>query len=106
MSIGENIKKYRKINKMTQTELANKLNKSQSQTILMLPLKGVSMIDAKGEAFYGEKEDEMLFNTLKENIHNDNVEIIEMNNHINDEEFALTAAKKLVELMSEVKVNI
>ena len=28
MAIGDNIKKYRKINKMTQTELANKLNKS------------------------------------------------------------------------------
>lgn len=86
--------------------ISDKLNKSQSPTILMLPLKGVSMIDAKGEAFYGEKEDEMLFNTLRENIDNDNVEIIEMNNHINDEEFALTAAKKLVELMNEVKVNI
>ena len=64
------------------------------------------MIDAKGEDFYGEKEDEMLFNTLRENIDNDNVEIIEMNNHINDEEFALTAAKKLVELMNEAKSNI
>ena len=28
MALGDNIKKYRKINKMTQTELANKLNKS------------------------------------------------------------------------------
>ena len=28
MAIGDNIKRYRKINKMTQTELANKLNKS------------------------------------------------------------------------------
>lgn len=28
MTIGDNIKRYRKINKMTQTELANKLNKS------------------------------------------------------------------------------
>lgn len=28
MNIGDNIKKYRKANKMTQTELANKLNKS------------------------------------------------------------------------------
>ena len=28
MNIGDNIKKYRRANKMTQTELANKLNKS------------------------------------------------------------------------------
>ena len=28
MNIGDNIKKYRRANKMTHTELANKLNKS------------------------------------------------------------------------------
>jgi len=69
----------------------------------MLPLKGVSMIDTEGEVFYGKDEDEMLFNTLKSNINPENVDIIEMNNNINDEEFALAAAKKLIELMDESK---
>ena len=34
----------------------------------MLPLKGVSMIDAEGQPFYGPEEDKMLFDTLRKNI--------------------------------------
>jgi len=47
----------------------------------------------------------MLFNTLKSNIDSDKVDIIEMNNNINDEEFALSAAKKLIELINESKTK-
>ncbi|NLM04118.1 MAG: UPF0261 family protein [Clostridiales bacterium] len=81
--------------------IAEKLNKAKSPTVLMLPLKGVSMLDAEGQPFYGPEEDEMLFNTLRENIDRDVVELIEMDNNINDEEFALTAAKKLIEIMNK-----
>ncbi|MDO4556256.1 MAG: Tm-1-like ATP-binding domain-containing protein [Lachnospiraceae bacterium] len=81
--------------------LSEKLNMAVDKTILMLPLKGVSMIDAEGEAFYGPKEDQALFDTLKNNITNDKVEIIEMDAHVNDEAFAIGAAKKLLELMNK-----
>ena len=90
-------------NKQLGEIIATKLNLAKSNTTLMLPLKGVSMIDTEGEVFYGKEEDEMLFNTLKSNINPENVDIIEMNNNINDEEFALEAAKKLIELMDESK---
>lgn len=90
-------------NKQLGEIIATKLNLAKSNTTLMLPLKGVSMIDTEGEVFYGKEEDEMLFNTLKSNINSENVDIIEMNNNINDEEFALAAAKKLIELMDESK---
>lgn len=79
--------------------IAEKLNMSQGLTTLMLPLKGVSMIDVEGQPFYGPEEDKMLFDTLRENIDRDKVELIEMDTDINDEEFALAAAKKLVELI-------
>ncbi|GAA0220184.1 Tm-1-like ATP-binding domain-containing protein [Metaclostridioides mangenotii] len=92
-------------NKQLGEIIAGKLNMSKSQTTLMLPLKGVSMIDQEGEAFYGKEEDEMLFNTLKSNINSDKVDIIEMNNNINDGEFALAAAKKLIELIYESKTK-
>lgn len=92
-------------NKQLGEIIADKLNMSKSLTTLMLPLKGVSMIDQEGQAFYGKEEDEMLFNTLKSNIDSDKVDIIEMNNNINDEEFALTAAKKLIELINESKTK-
>jgi uncharacterized protein (UPF0261 family) len=92
-------------NKQLGEIIAGKLNMSKSSTTLMLPLKGVSMIDQEGQAFYGKEEDEMLFNTLKSNINSDKVDIIEMNNNINDEEFALAAAKKLIELIYESKTK-
>lgn len=79
--------------------IAEKLNKAEGPTVLMLPLKGVSMIDAEGQPFYGPEEDKILFDTLRENIDRSKVELIEMDAHINDEEFALTAAKRLLELM-------
>lgn len=76
--------------------LAKKLNMSKGKTTLMLPLKGVSMIDAPEQPFYGKAEDEMLFETIRKHIDKNKVELIEMDNHINDDDFALAAAKKLV----------
>ncbi|WP_378956176.1 Tm-1-like ATP-binding domain-containing protein [Pelosinus sp. sgz500959] len=79
--------------------LSEKLNRSKSATVLMLPLRGVSMIDVKGQPFYGADEDEMLFSTLREQIDREVVELIEMDCDINDQKFAIAAAQKLVELM-------
>lgn len=81
-------------------KLASKLNMSTSKTTLFLPLKGVSMIDAEGQPFYGPEQDAVLFETLKNNITNKNVDIVSLNNNINDDEFALSAAKRLVELIN------
>ena len=78
--------------------LAEKLNMAEGKTALMLPLKGVSGIDAPGQPFYGPEEDKALFDTVKANL-SDHVEIIELNNNVNDDEFALAAAKKLIELL-------
>ena len=70
---------------------------------LFLPKQGVSMIDAKGQPFDGPEERKVLFDTLKNNISNENVEIVEMDNNINDEAFAIFAARKLVALMEMKK---
>lgn len=79
--------------------LAEKWNQAETKMALMLPLKRVSMIDGEGQPFDGPEEDKVLFATLKENIHNENVEIVEKELNINDKEFALEAAKRLVALM-------
>ncbi len=86
-------------NKKLAEIIAEKLNKAKSKTALFLPLKGVSMIDAEGQPFYGPEEDKMLFETLRKNIDQDKVEIIEKEMHINDEEYALALAKKMIELI-------
>lgn len=84
-------------------KIAEKLNLSTGYAVLMLPLKGLSGLDAEGQPFYGPEENNMLFNTLKENVDRSKVEIIEMNAHINEKEFAETAAQKLIELIERKK---
>lgn len=81
--------------------LAEKWNGARRKMVLLLPKKGVSMIDAEGQPFDGPEERKTLFETLKKEIRNDNVEIVELDNNINDEHFALTAAKTLLELMAD-----
>lgn len=80
-------------------KIAEKLNMASSKTVLMLPLEGVSMLDSKGQAFYGVEEDEVLFETLRELVDTNKVELIELKNNINDREFAEAAAQKLIDLM-------
>lgn len=79
--------------------IADKLNMTNGKTALLLPLKGLSGLDIEGQDFYGPKEDEMLFKTLRQAINQDKVELIEIDTDINHQEFALAAAKKLVELI-------
>jgi uncharacterized protein (UPF0261 family) len=83
--------------------LSEKLNMAKSPTALILPLRGVSMIDVKGQPFYGVEEDQMLFSTLREHIDRNVVELIEIDSDINDQKFAIAAAKKLIELMNNKK---
>ena len=81
-------------------KIAEKLNAAKGDTVLMLPLKGVSAIDVEGAPFYDAEADAALFDTLRTQI-NDKVELIEMDNAVNDDDFALAAAKKLIELLNK-----
>lgn len=78
--------------------IASKLNMAKGKTTLMLPLKGVSGIDVEGGPFYDAQVDQVLFDTLRKGV-GANVEVVEMDHAINDEEFAVAAAKKLIELL-------
>jgi uncharacterized protein (UPF0261 family) len=94
-TVEENIKLGKKI--------AEKLNQAKDNTVLMLPLKGVSMIDAPGQAFYGKEEDENLFNELRHGINPKVVRLEEYELHINDKEFAEKAAQNLIDMMNSKK---
>lgn len=83
-------------------KLAEKINLSQpGKTVLMLPLGGVSAIDAPGQPYYGPEEDKALFSTLREKVDTTRVEIVELDNNINDAAFAVAAAQKLIDLMNK-----
>ena len=61
------------------------------------------MNDKVGSEYYGPREDQALFITLKKVINNPLVEVIDVDAHINDEAFAKAAAQKLMELINEGK---
>lgn len=86
-------------NKAVGKKLAEKLNLAKGESVLMLPLKGVSMIDAEGQPFYGPEENEALFDALRTNLNRNKVELCEWDAHINDDSFAIAAAKKLIAMM-------
>lgn len=80
-------------------EIATRLADATGKTTLMLPLKGVSMIDVEGQPFYDAEADKALFDTLRTELADSNVEIVELDTDINDKEFAIAAAKKLISLL-------
>lgn len=94
-NVEENIKIAEKI--------AEKVNMSKSYTTFMLPLKGVSMIDDENQDFYGVEEDKALFDTLRKELNREKIELLELPLHINDREFAESAAQKLIDLMKKGK---
>ncbi|MBN2850582.1 MAG: Tm-1-like ATP-binding domain-containing protein [Erysipelotrichaceae bacterium] len=85
--------------------IAEKLNGAKDYTVLMLPLLGVSMIDAVGQAFYGPEEDTALFDTLRSKIDRKVVRLEEYALHVNDKEFAEKAAQNLIEMMDRKRAN-
>ena len=84
-------------------KVGEKLNQCKSNAALLLPIRGISMNDKAGSKYYGPKEDQALFITLKKVINNPLVEIIDVDAHINEEAFAISAAKKLIALMEMKK---
>jgi uncharacterized protein (UPF0261 family) len=80
--------------------IASKLSGATGPTALFVPLQGVSMIDAEGQPFHDPEADEALFAALREGL-GDNVELIEMDNNVNDPEFADAMADKLDEYIKE-----
>ena len=81
--------------------IAANVNLATGPTVMMLPMKGVSMIDAEGQPFWGPDEDAALFATLEEDLDPARVTIEKVDAHINDDEFAIGAAKRLIELMEQ-----
>ena len=78
--------------------LAEKANAATGPVAFFLPLKGVSMLDAPGKEFWLPEADRALFDAIRAGVRPD-IPIIEMDNNINDDEFADAAAAKLLELL-------
>jgi uncharacterized protein (UPF0261 family) len=78
--------------------IAAKLSQATGPTALFIPLKGVSMIDAEGQPFHDPEADAALFEELRQV--DGKVELVEMDAHVNDPEFAQAMVAKLDEYMA------
>ncbi len=79
-------------------EIAEKASAARGPTAVLLPLKGVSAIDAEGKPFWWPEADQALFQSVR-NWVSPGVEVVELDLHINDPLFAAAAAGKLLEMM-------
>jgi uncharacterized protein (UPF0261 family) len=78
--------------------IAAQLNKATGPTVVVLPLKGVSMLDSFEKQFYDPQADAALFETLRQSL-NDNIRLLEVDAHINDPVFAEIIADNMLELL-------
>jgi uncharacterized protein (UPF0261 family) len=78
--------------------IASKLNRATGPTALFIPLKGVSAIDQEGQPFHLPEADAALFEALRRNVRPP-VELVELDMHINDPEFAAAMAERLVGML-------
>jgi uncharacterized protein (UPF0261 family) len=82
--------------------LAEKLNGASGATALFIPLRGVSQIATEGQPFYDPDADAALFGALREHL-DPQVEVHELDYDINEPEFALSLAKRLLEMLGETR---
>jgi uncharacterized protein (UPF0261 family) len=80
-------------------EIALKASASRGQVAVLVPLRGVSAIDAEGKPFWWPEADAALYQSLR-NWMSPQVKRIELDLHINDPAFAETAARTLLDLMA------
>lgn len=80
-------------------EIAEKASASRGPTAILVPLRGVSAIDREGQPFWWPEADQALFASVR-NWVSPNVKVIELDLHINDEEFAATAARTLMGMIA------
>jgi uncharacterized protein (UPF0261 family) len=81
---------------------ATGLNNATGPVTVLIPLRGVSAIDKVGGPFYSQEALDAYRSALKATL-NPTVRLIELDAHINDEEFALAAANLLIESLGASK---
>lgn len=81
------------------TFIAEHLNQMQGPIRFLLPLKGVSAIDAEGQVFHDPEADAALFDAIRKGWQPaPHRKLIDVNAHINDPEFATAAVAAFEEM--------
>jgi uncharacterized protein (UPF0261 family) len=77
--------------------IAQKLSAAKGPVVILLPGRGVSAIDKEGQPFDDPVARKALHDAIRAGVHG--IEVIDLDRHINDPDFADAAAAKLLELM-------
>ena len=85
-------------NKVLGKQLVEKLKNTTGPREIIVPLKGISQIDNEGGVFYDPEANSALFESIKLTAKNE-IHVIEMDAHINDEAFARALVDRLLKLM-------
>jgi uncharacterized protein (UPF0261 family) len=93
-----NIEENRRMGEM----IASAANSSTGPVAIILPLKGVSMLDSPDGAFWDPTADSACFDAIRANVRA-GIPVIEVDANINDPEFADKAASVLLGLIDEDK---
>ncbi len=80
-------------------EIAQKASAAHGPTAIVIPLRGVSAIDRAGQPFWWPEADAALFQSLR-NWMAPQVQLVELDMHINDAAFAETAARILLDMIN------
>jgi uncharacterized protein (UPF0261 family) len=91
-----NVEENRRIGEM----LASAANAAHAPVAFLFPLKGVSQLDSPGGAFWDPQADKACFDAIRKNLR-PGIPVIEMDNNINDVEFADRAAQTLLDMLNK-----
>ena len=78
--------------------LAAAANASTAPVVVVLPLKGVSMLDSPGGQFWDPEADHACYDAIKRNL-KPGIPVIELDHNINDAEFADRCAALMLEML-------
>jgi uncharacterized protein (UPF0261 family) len=77
---------------------AEKANAARGPVAFLIPLKGVSILDGDNQPFCDREADKAMFDAIKANLRK-GIEVVEMDNNINDPEFAAKAVEMMLTLI-------
>ncbi len=80
--------------------IASAANASSAPVAVLLPLKGVSMLDSEGKEFWNPEADRACFDAIKKNL-KQGIPVIEMDNNINDPAFSQKVAQTLLDMLKK-----
>jgi uncharacterized protein (UPF0261 family) len=80
--------------------IADTANRCAGPAVVLLPLRGVSMLDSQGEPFWDEAADQACFDAIRAHL-NTPIPLIEVDSNINDPIFADRATEVFLELCGQ-----